>query len=72
MVEVALQYNTGYSELVYAFANCINTPDGGTHLTGFRTAITRALNDHARKQKFLSATITPTCPEKTLGKGWQR
>ena len=53
MVEVALQYNTGYSELVYAFANCINTPDGGTHLTGFRTAITRALNDHARKQKFL-------------------
>jgi DNA gyrase subunit B len=50
LVEVALQYNTGYSELVYSFANCINTPDGGTHLTGLRTALTRALNDYARKK----------------------
>lgn len=53
IVEAALQYNTGFSEFVYAFANCINTVDGGTHLTGFRTALTRALNDYARKQKFL-------------------
>lgn len=53
MVEVAIQYNSGYSESVYAFANCINTPDGGTHLTGFRAALTRALNDYARKQSFL-------------------
>ena len=53
MVEVALQYNAGFSELSYSFANCINTADGGTHLTGFRTALTRALNDYARKQKFL-------------------
>ena len=53
IVEAALQYNTGYSEFIYAFANCINTADGGTHLTGFRTALTRALNDYARKQKFL-------------------
>ena len=53
IVEAALQYNTGFSEFIYAFANCINTVDGGTHLTGFRTALTRALNDYARKQKFL-------------------
>jgi len=53
IVEVALQYNTGFSEFTYSFANCINTIDGGTHLTGFRTALTRALNDYARKKKFL-------------------
>ena len=53
MVEASFQYNGGYSEQVYSFANCINTADGGTHLTGFRTALTRALNGFARKQKFL-------------------
>ena len=53
IVEVALQYNTSFSEQVYSFANCINTPDGGTHLTGFRTALTRALNDYTRKKKFI-------------------
>ena len=52
-VEVAIQYNTTYTEFVYAFANCINTVDGGTHLTGFRAALTRVLNDYGRKQKFL-------------------
>ena len=50
IVEVALQYNTGFSELVYSFANCINTPEGGTHLTGLRTALTRAVNDYAHKK----------------------
>ncbi len=55
MVEVALQYNGGYSEATYAFANCINTPDGGTHLTGCRTALTRVLNDYARKGGHLKA-----------------
>ena len=53
VVEAALQYNSGFSELSYSFANCINTADGGTHLTGFRTALTRALNDYARKQKLI-------------------
>ena len=49
-VEVAVQYNDGYSESVHSYANCIKTPDGGTHLTGFRSALTRVINDFARKQ----------------------
>jgi len=53
VAEVALQYNDGFSESVFSFANCVNTVDGGTHLTGFRSALTRVLNDYARKNKFL-------------------
>lgn len=53
MVEVALQYNDGYTESVFSFANCVNTVDGGHHLTGFRSALTRVLNDFAHKNKFL-------------------
>ena len=53
IVEVALQYNTGFSESIFTFANCVNTADGGTHLTGFRSALTRVLNDHARKNKLI-------------------
>ena len=53
IIEAAIQYNDGFTEATYAFANCINTIDGGTHLTGFRSALTRVLNDYARKQKFL-------------------
>jgi DNA gyrase subunit B len=49
LVEAALQYTDGYAESTYAFANNINTVDGGTHLTGFRSALTRTINDFARK-----------------------
>jgi DNA gyrase subunit B len=52
-VEVALQYNDGFSENIFSFANCVNTIDGGTHLTGFRSALTRVFNDYAHKNKFL-------------------
>lgn len=52
-VEIAVQYNDGFTENVESFANVINTVDGGTHLTGFRTALTRAVNDYARKSGFL-------------------
>ncbi len=53
IVEIAFQYNDGYSEAIYSFANCVNTIDGGTHLTGFRTALTRVLNDYTRKNKMV-------------------
>jgi DNA gyrase subunit B len=53
MVEVAIQYNETYSETVMAFANNVFNPDGGTHLTGFRTSITRVLNEYARKNSLL-------------------
>jgi DNA gyrase subunit B len=52
-IEVALQYNDGYSENVVAFANNINTVDGGSHVTGFRAALTSSLNDYARKNSIL-------------------
>ncbi|MBI3741510.1 MAG: DNA gyrase subunit B, partial [Chloroflexi bacterium] len=52
-IEAAIQYTDTYGESVYTFANNINTVDGGTHLTGFRTALTRTLNDHARKANLL-------------------
>ena len=52
-VEAAIQYTDGYNESIFAFANTINTPDGGTHLTGLRAAVTRQINDYARKQGIL-------------------
>ncbi len=53
LVEAAIQYTDGYTDSVYAFANNINTVDGGTHVTGFRSALTRTLNDYARKAGLL-------------------
>jgi DNA gyrase subunit B len=53
LIEAAIQYNDGFNESVFAFANTINTPDGGTHLTGLRSAITRTVNDWAKKQSLL-------------------
>lgn len=52
-VEAAIQYTDAFAESVYAFANTINTIDGGTHLTGLRSAITRTVNDYARKSNML-------------------
>lgn len=52
-VEAAIQYTDAFTESVYAFANTINTVDGGTHLTGLRSALTRVINDYARKNNLL-------------------
>ena len=52
-VEAAIQYTDGFSDAIFAFANTINTPDGGQHLTGMRAAVTRLINDYARKQGFI-------------------
>ncbi|CAN5718552.1 DNA topoisomerase (ATP-hydrolyzing) subunit B [soil metagenome] len=53
LVEVALQYNDSYGESTHTFANNINTGDGGTHLSGFKSALTRTINDYAKKNGFL-------------------
>ena len=53
MVEVAMQHNDSYTENSYGFVNNINTPEGGTHIVGFRNALTKTFNDYARKNKLL-------------------
>ena len=52
-VEVAFQHNDGYNEMMYGFVNNINTPEGGTHVEGFKRAITKTINDYGRAQKIL-------------------
>ena len=52
-VEVAMQHNDAYTENIYTFVNNINTPEGGTHLTGFKNALTKTFNDYAKKNKLL-------------------
>ncbi len=56
-VEIAMQYNDGYSEIILAFANNINTTEGGTHLSGFRSALTRSFNDYAKKNNLLKGDM---------------
>ena len=55
-MEVALQYNDSYSETVFSFANNINTVDGGSHLSGFRSALTRTINAAAQAARACSRT----------------
>ena len=57
-VEVAMQYNDGYAENIFAFANTINTIDGGTHLTGFKSALTRTLNLYCRRKKLVKEGVS--------------
>ena len=52
-MEVSMQHNDSYTENIYTFVNNINTPEGGTHLTGFKNALTKTFNDYARKNKLL-------------------
>ena len=53
IAEVALQYNDSYNELILSFANNVNTPDGGTHEEGFKTALTRVFNDFGREKGYI-------------------
>lgn len=64
--EIAFQYNDSYNELVLSFANNVHTPDGGTHETGFKNALTKVLNEYGKNSIF-SRTATSSW-EKTSGK----
>ena len=65
IVEAALQYNDSFNEFVPSFANCINTIDGGTHITGFRSALTRVINDYGRKQILIKENEPNLAGEET-------
>jgi len=53
IIEISIQYNSGYQENIFGFVNTINTVEGGTHISGFKTALTRVINDYAKKTKIL-------------------
>ena len=53
IVEVSMQYTSSYNESIFAFTNNIANPEGGTHVSGFRSAITRVINDYAKRYKIL-------------------
>ena len=53
IVEISVQYNEGYSENIFSYVNNINTIEGGTHLSGFRSALTRSINKYAKDQNLL-------------------
>lgn len=53
LIEIAIQYNSGYNESIFGFVNTINTAEGGTHVSGFKTALTRVINDYAKKTNML-------------------
>ncbi|HLD37562.1 MAG TPA: DNA topoisomerase (ATP-hydrolyzing) subunit B [Candidatus Nanoarchaeia archaeon] len=55
IAEVSIQYNSGYQENIFGFVNTINTVEGGTHIIGFKTALTRVINDYAQKQNILKS-----------------
>jgi len=60
IIEFCLQYNDGYSETMFSFANTINTVDGGTHLSGFRSALTRAINQYTKDKNLLKENVVIT------------
>src|SRR5262245_2294922 len=62
-IEVAIQYNDGYNEIVHSFANNINTVDGGTHLTGFRASLTRTINNYAKSAGLFKKDDEKLAPE---------
>ena len=57
-IEIAMQYNDGYNETVFSFVNNINTHEGGTHLSGFKAALTRTINAYAAKSSFVKRTTS--------------
>jgi DNA gyrase subunit B len=63
VVEVAMQYNDSYSEQLFSFVNNINTIEGGTHLIGFKTALTRVMNDYAKKYNLIKENEVPITGE---------